>query len=247
MESPSKLLATQWFHRRFTLTPEGRYVTATELAEWARGPYDQLRKNLLLRGSNGNRPRVVMLVPARHGDGTTTTAVLLAASLAVNHRCLILDLNFRWPGVADALGLNGAPGINELLRRDAAGADPLHAVLPTHIANLYALPNRLNGTQRALPEIHSLQSILDALREQFDYIVVDAAPVLDYPDTALFAPLVDAVVLVVAADSTPVDMCLEARREIEHARARIAGVVLTRQRRFMPEALERRLGGNGHR
>lgn len=245
MENPSKMLATRWFHRRFTLTPEGRYVTVTELAEWARGPYDQLRKNLMLRGANGSRPQVVLLAPARHGDGTTTTAVLLAASLAVHHRCLLLDLNFRWPGIAEALGLNGTRGINELLQ-DPVGVDVDHAVLPTHIANLFALPNRLNGAPRAVPEVPMLKPIIEALRERFDFIIADAAPVLGYPDTALLTKLVDAVILVVAADSTPVDTCLEARREIEHADVPIAGAVLTRQRRFVPDALARRLGANGY-
>jgi len=246
MERAARILGTHWFHRRFALTPEGRYVTVTELAEWARGPYDQLRKNLLLRSrTTESAPRVVLLAPARHGEGATTTAVLLAASLATTHRCLLMELNFRRPGIALALGLDETPGLSALLKNAVGhigGGEIERAIQRTGVANLFALPNSIDGTQRALPEIEAVETIVGHVRQSFDYVVIDAAPVLGYPDTALFAPLADAVVLIVAADSTPVETGVEARREIERARAHIVGAVLTRQRRFVPEVLARRVG-----
>ncbi len=247
LQRSPNILGTHWFHRRFTLTPQGRYVAVTELAEWARGPYDQLRKNLALETTPDRAaPRVIMLAPVRHGDGTTTTAVLLAASLAQNHRVLVLELNFRWPGVAEAFGLAGAAGLSTLLH-DPTLADPERVVSPTRIANLFVLPNNVNGSQRALPPVDSIQALLATLRDRYDYIVIDSAPVLRYPDTTLLAPLADVVLLVIAADATPVEECTAARRELERATVRIGGAVVTRQRRFVPEPLERRLAGSGER
>jgi Mrp family chromosome partitioning ATPase len=245
LQRSPNILGTHWFHRRFTLTPQGRYETVTELAEWARGPYDQLRKNLALDATADHAPpRVIMLAPVRHGDGTTTTAILLAASLAQSHRVLVLELNFRWPGVADALGLSGAAGLPVLLR-DSCAADPALAVSATRITNLFVLPNSLNGTERALPPVESIRGLFPSLRARYDYVVIDTAPVLRYPDTTLLAPLADVVLLVIAADATPVEECMAARRELERAAVRIGGAVLTRQRRFVPEGLQRRLGGGG--
>jgi len=80
------------------------------------------------------------------------------------------------------------------------------------------------------------------LRGQFEHIVIDAAPVIGYPDTSLLAMLTDAVMLVVAADSTPLESSLAARRELEVSGARLLGAVVTRQRRFIPEFIARRLG-----
>jgi Mrp family chromosome partitioning ATPase len=249
MQRVSTIFGTPWFHRRFTLTPEGRYVTVTELAEWARGPYDHVRKNLLLYSGTTQPPRVVLLAPARHGDGTTTTAVLLAASLASGHRCLLIDLNFRRPALAATLGLNGARGLATVLRNvngngtlDAGmGAELSRAIVPTPVPNLFALPNVVDATDRALPAMTGVAAVIRHSRDQFDYVVIDAAPVLDYPDTPLIGGLADVALLVVAADSTPRKAALEARSEIERGKARVLGVILTRQRRFVPEALERRL------
>jgi succinoglycan biosynthesis transport protein ExoP len=245
MDHAARIFGTHWFHRRFTLTPEGNYTTVTELAEWARGPYDNLRKNLLLHGTDAAAPRVILLAPARHGDGTTTTAALLGASFATTHRGVLIDLNFRRPGLAATLGLDGAPGLGAVLRHGAA-ADVERAILPTRIPNLFALPNAVEGTQRALPEVTAIEAIVRQIRERFDYVVIDAAPVLEYPDTALFAPLADAALLVVAADSTPVDSGLEARRELERSETPVLGAILTRQRRFVPDVIARRLGASAH-
>jgi Mrp family chromosome partitioning ATPase len=157
----------------------------------------------------------------------------------------LMELNFRRPGIALALGLDETPGLSPLVKSaigHIAGGDVERAIQRTRVANLFALPNSIDGTQLALPEIEAVKAIVDHVRQSFEYVVIDAAPVLVYPDTALFASLADAVVLIVAADSTPVETGVEARREIERAKAHIVGAVLTRQRRFVPEVLARRLG-----
>jgi len=155
-----------------------------------------------------------------------------------------MELNFRRPGIALALGLNGNPGLSALVRNGTGhmSGNVERIVQRTRVENLFALPNAIEGTQRVLPEIQAVETVVREVCESFDYVVIDAAPVLGYPDTALFAPLADAVVLVVAADSTPVETSLEARREIERAQGHIVGAVLTRQRRFVPEVLARHLG-----
>jgi receptor protein-tyrosine kinase len=244
MQRATRIFGTHWFHRRFTLAPDGRYTTVTELAEWARGPYDQLRKNLLLNADGGQVPRVILLCPVRHGDGATTTAILLAASLASTHRALVVDLNFRRPGIGTALDLDGAPGLAAVVKNGgttAIGPDLDRAAVPTRVPNMFALPNAVDGSQRVVPELSAIRAIVEQLRDRFDFVVVDAAPVLSYPDTPLFAPLADAVLMVMAADSTPVEAGLEARKELERGDVQVSGVVLTRQRRYIPDAIERRL------
>jgi Mrp family chromosome partitioning ATPase len=246
------------------MAQDGEYSTVTEVADWARAPYDELRKSLLLgAGGEAASSRVLLLAAARHGDGTTTAAVMLAASLATNARVVLLELNFRRPGVATTLGLTEYTAVADLLHAEHNGknghgnghgngqknghknghnGDPERAVVSTEVANFYVLPNQINGAMRALPEVQGVAEIVRKLREKFDYVVIDAAPVLGYPDTPLLANVADGVLLIVAADATPVEAALAARREIERSGACLMGAVLTRQRRFVPEFLARRLG-----
>ena len=270
MNRTGAIFGTPWFHRRFTMAQDGQYSTVTEVADWARVPYDELRKSLLLgAGGEAASSRVLLLAAARHGDGTTTAAVMLAASLATNARVVLLELNFRRPGVATTLGLTEYTAVADLLHAEHNGngkngygnghgnghtsgqknghknghdGDPERAVVATEVANFYVLPNQINGAMRALPEIQGVAEIVRKLREKFDYVVIDAAPVLGYPDTPLLANVADGVLLIVAADATPVEAALSARREIERSGASLLGAVMTRQRRFVPDFLARRLG-----
>jgi Mrp family chromosome partitioning ATPase len=246
MESVGGIFATQWFHRRFTLAPDGAYTTVTELAGSARAPYDEIRKSLV-QGSNGARelPRVLLVAPPRHGDGATTTAVMLAANLASDRRCLVLELNFRRPSLGHTLGLDEVEGLNGFLH-ESNGFDGLEqSIISTPLSNLYALPNGVNGSNgngRRLPDSRRAGELVRWLLARFDHVIIDAAPVLGYPDTPLLAPVADGVILVVAADATPLELSLAAKRELERSGASILGAVITRQRQYVPAFIARRLG-----
>jgi Mrp family chromosome partitioning ATPase len=246
MEPAGGIFATEWFHRSFTLAPDGEYATVTELAGWARAPYDEIRKNLVQR-SNGERelPRVLLVASARHGDGATTTALMLAANLASDRRCVVLELNFRRPGLAHVLGAGEVGGLNGVLH-EADGFEGLEqSIVGTPLPNLYGLPSGVNGSNgngRRLPDARRAGELVRWLLARFDHVVIDTAPVIGYPDTPLLAPVADGVILAVAADATPLELSLAAKRELERSGASIVGAVITRQRRFVPEFIARRLG-----
>src|SRR5262245_56746802 len=238
-----------WFHRRHALRPDGEATTVTELADWARAPYDDFVESLasLTAGEEGP-PRVLLLAPARHGDGTTTAAAMLGATLASRGPTIVLELNFRRPGLAATLGLGEPLGTNGVLYSgDLVLLE--REVQETELKNLYALPNHRNsygqnGNGRPLPDLRVLADILRHLRARFAHVIVDVAPVLGYIDTPRLAPLADGVVLVVAADATPLDASIAARKALERSGARVLGALITRQRRFVPDVIARRLGEN---
>ena len=240
---------TPWFHRRHALRPDGEATTVTELADWARAPYDDFVESLAnaTAGEEGP-PRVLLLAPARHGDGTTTAAAMLGAALATRGPTVLLELNFRRPGLAATLGLGEPLGTNGVLYSgDLVLLE--REVQETELKNLYALPNHRNsygqnGNGRPLPDLRVLADILRHLRSRFAHVIVDVAPVLGYVDTPRLAPLADGVVLVVAADATPLDASIAARKALERSGARVLGALITRQRRFVPDVIARRLGEN---
>jgi len=247
MNRAAGVFATPWFHHRHALRADGEATTVTELADWARAPYDDLIESLnAASGSEEGPPRVLFLAPARHGDGTTTAAAMLGATLAAHGPTIVLELNFRRPGLAATLGLSEPLGTNGVLYSgDLVLLE--REVQETELKNLYALPNHRNsygqnGNGRPLPDLSVLSDILRHLRSRFAHVIVDVAPVLGYVDTPRLAPLADAVLLVVAADATPLDASIAARKALERSGARILGALITRQRRFVPDVIARRLG-----
>ncbi|HLO78939.1 MAG TPA: hypothetical protein VK196_20975 [Magnetospirillum sp.] len=101
------------------------------------------------------------------------------------------------------------------------------------------LPGRA-GDARALNR-RLLSAYWQRLGERAELIVLDAPPVLSSPLAQALAPTVDGVILVVEADRTRTADALEAKRALENGGATVLGVVLNKQRRYVPKALYDRL------
>lgn len=69
---------------------------------------------------------------------------------------------------------------------------------------------------------------LTSLREQYDYILIDAPPARGMSDAVLLSTMVDGVVLVVNARKTMKQLVKETQARLNYARANILGVVLNK-------------------
>ncbi len=72
-----------------------------------------------------------------------------------------------------------------------------------------------------------LVRLLDLLRDQADVVVVNTAPAAALADTAVLAPHLDGMLLVISAGHTRRDLALRAKEQLERVNARVLGVVLT--------------------
>jgi capsular exopolysaccharide synthesis family protein len=161
--------------------------------------------------------------PSR-GDGKTTTAANLALLLAteIDRRVLLVDGDLRKPAVGTLFGARPAPGLSDVALgraewRDIVRSAPWNglAVLPS--GSLIARPTEaLNGSRT--------RTFFDQVKSDYDYVVVDAPPVLPIADAMVLAGLVDAVLLVVRAGKTNRDSVLEAVDAL--GKANLIGVAL---------------------
>lgn len=177
----------------------------------------------------------ILLVSARHGEGTTTVALGLATALARERdaRVLLMEANLRSPLLRHLLPVETSFGLSDC----ALGrASPEAIVTRVDDWNLSVIPA---GTQPASTvAAEAIESLLTRLQTQFDFVLIDGPPVNVYADAAVLAAKVDGVVLVFEADRTPVTEAEAAKRQLERAGARILGVILNRQRSYIPAFLE---------
>lgn len=139
--------------------------------------------------------RALLLVSAFPLEGKTTLAVNLASALALHGKTCVVDADIRKPDVGRAFDLAPSPGLVEVL----SGAIELDEVLVSspQTSRLMVLQS---GTAPPDPGqvfwLESTHRLIRELRDRFDFLVVDAPPILPYADARALAALVDGVILV---------------------------------------------------
>jgi capsular exopolysaccharide synthesis family protein len=198
--------------------------------------FQQLRKNILATKSP-SRLQVMLVVSSRHGEGSTNTTALLAATMAQGARCIVIDANFRTPGLTKIFDADNLPGVCEALADNGAARIHYHR---TRFENLYFMPTGKGpGKVPYMFEGPALDDLLGALRKEFDFVLLDGAPMEMYADSSYVAPRADGTILVIQAETTPLGAPAVAVRELERVGANILGVVLNRTQNFIPSFLGR--------
>jgi polysaccharide chain length determinant protein (PEP-CTERM system associated) len=179
-----------------------------------------------LHQAGQSRPLTTLIITsAEPGEGKSLTAANLALALSTSYRkrVLLVDADLRRPSLQALFGADDAPGLSDCL---LAGGRPL------------VQPLRLSGTLSLLPagypEANPLATLTssrmkDLLSEQaqhFDWVIVDAPPLVVFPDAHLLASLANGIVLVVAAGQTPLAAVESAVKMV--GRERLVGIVLNR-------------------
>jgi protein-tyrosine kinase len=201
--------------------------------------YEKIGAWLTNPAAAGKRLQTVMVVAPHAGTGNTTTAALLAETLAnvKKRRVLIIDSNFRTPGLNMVFQVKNDGGFIEA----ASDGVPFEThIQPTNRPNLFVLTSgHISLSPAEVFEGEAIDQLISKLREKFDFILFDAAPVVDFPDSLALASKVDSIVLVTQSEKTSVEDAQRAKMNLEQAGGRILGVVLNRQKNYTPPFLRR--------
>jgi polysaccharide biosynthesis transport protein len=173
-------------------------------------------------------PRVILITSSLPGEGKTTLAMSLAVSAAGSgHKTVIVDLDLRRPRVAKMLDWeSGSPGLVEYM----AGQASLDDVIRTdpNQPKLDLIPiRRLAANPTDLLASRKMTALLDELRERYELIILDSAPILGISDTKIAARLADAVLFAVRWGKTKEEVALSGLEGLFESHANVAGAVLT--------------------
>lgn len=188
--------------------------------------YRTLRTNLGF-ASLDRSCRSIMVTSPGPGDGKSTTAVNLSIVLAqAGHRVLLVDCDLRKPNLHKIFGMDNTSGLTNTL---VQGRNPVEIAHNGPVEGLMVLtsgpvppnPAELLGSQK-------MRLLWPQLLEQFDYVIVDAPPVLAVTDSVLLSGQLEGVILVAWAGTNRVEVFQDAKEQLTKANARIIGVVLNK-------------------
>jgi len=157
----------------------------------------------LVLSTEGHGSTVLEVTSALKGEGKTTTVVNLGYTLArdLGRKTLLIDCDFRCPGLHEYINLPAQAGLIELLDGEASLENCLSTI---DEAPCWILPiGRMGENFNELTRIQQLKAILPKIRMNFDYVIINAPPVLPSASVEILASLADLHIMVIRAGTTP--------------------------------------------
>ena len=188
--------------------------------------YRVLRTNLIFSWADGGG-RVLVVSSANAGEGKTTTVANLAASLAENGaRVLAVEADLRRPTMHKHYGTETSPGLSDLI---VGKCGPTQAIQGTRVPRLQVLPcGYIPPNPAELLGSHSMREIVTMLRKRYDWVLIDAPPILAMADTPVLCPLADGVILIVWSEHCARPAVEEAVDQVTRVGGKVVGVVLNK-------------------
>lgn len=191
--------------------------------------YRHLRSALMLSEMGERRTQIVLFTGCLPGEGKTTVAVNLARVLARSGlRVALVDADLQGGGLHPFLGQSGQPGLLDFLRGKANLSE---IMAPSEVSGLSIIGagTDADGGEGLLLR-PQLGQLLEELRKNNDYVILDGAPILAADEAALLAPHADAVVMVVRPFFSRSRMVRQALEMLYQRKAKHVAIVFNQAR-----------------
>lgn len=170
-------------------------IAAHKPSATASEAFRDVRTGLFFR-SNVDDIKTILFTSPSPGDGKSTTIGNIAISIAqAGKKVCLVDADFRRPRVHQYFGQELSTGMMNILSGELELDDAIQNCAIQE--NLYLLPagGRPQNPGELVTSLE-FQNLIEALREKFDYVLIDSPPVLPVSDPATIASIVDGVYLV---------------------------------------------------
>lgn len=224
-------------------------------------------KTFLIKGYQGYKTLLIVSSLPGEGTTSVAIQFAKELSGENGKKVILIDANLRNPSLFTKLSISQQHGLADILKdttfskakkmvrsttasdsrnidvfmKEAEGAFEeivTRYIQTTDSKNLLAISSGITTDENILSsENENISHLIKYLKKEYDYILFDGAPAHLYSDSLIIAPYVDGVVLVVEAESTKREIIIKVKKEIENIDGKIIGIVLNKQRYYIPERI----------
>ena len=188
--------------------------------------FRNIRSSLRFVGADGlKKSRIIIVTSPTPGDGksTITANLALTLSFATTHKILLIDGDMRRGGLHRLFGLEGEPGLAEVLSGEA---DWRKVIQPTRYKNLSFLSaGEPTSHPGELIFSAACETMMEELRQEFEVVIFDTAPVLAVDDTPSLAPKVDGTLVLYRAGRTSCRLMRNTLEALYSRNAKVLGII----------------------
>jgi capsular exopolysaccharide synthesis family protein len=182
-----------------------------------------------------NAPRTIVFASVNSGTASSQICLLVADALraSVGGSVCIVEANFRSPTLPGLIGTTNHYGLTEALIQLGpirSFAKPIRSEDVWFISSGSVVPDSPN-----LLDGDRIKERFTELRQEFDYVLVDAPPLSRYADATVLGRITDGMVLVLEADVTRKEVALRVMQNLRASQIKVLGAVLNKRTPPIPE------------
>jgi len=187
--------------------------------------YRVLRTNILFAGRKSEKQTTFSVVSGGAGEGKTTTMFNLAVVFAQQgDRILIVDSDLRRPSMHRYLKVSNNIGLTNYLLGQVAIDEVIQT---TELPSLHFIPSgKLPSSSMGILSSAKMKEFVLEMKGRYDYVFLDAPPIMGVSDASVLASMVDMCVLVVQYRKYPQLMTQRAKSMVTKVGGELVGVVL---------------------
>lgn len=218
------------FKRRSVSVDTKLLLTEEKMEDILQEPFRIIR-NKMEHHARKYKHKVFLVTSAVAGEGKSTVAINMALSLAqAGHKVALVDCDLRNPSDAEIFGLEEKDGLTEILEKKVDINQCFLTAKELNLDNDMKIVFLPGGTSVAdgsqLLGRARMGQIIESLRVQADYIILDSAPAGLLTDAVVLAQYADAAVFVVRKDVARVNHIMEGMEHLAESKVQIIGGII---------------------
>ena len=187
--------------------------------------YKSIRTNIMLSMPKTDEGRVILVTSASPSEGKTTTSINIASTFAeMGAKTILLDCDLRKPRVHRYLRFNRNNGISNIICGYTTLEDSIKRNVRSNLDVVTAGDIPPNPTELILTK--QFAEILNTLRKQYDYIILDTPPIAVVTDATIMSGQSDGVIIVAREEMSTHTLLKIAVSELRKVNANIFGAIV---------------------